>query len=99
VKTFVVRIAPVETGATDGQLRGVVDEISSGRRTPFRTTAELISLLSALNRVGGQPNATDRADRPEQATKATLRQTEGPAITLTQMTTRLQRCATDTNGW
>jgi hypothetical protein len=63
VKTFIVRIAPLETCAADGQLRGVLDEISSGRRTSFRSTGELIRLLSATNSV--EPELADPAGGPE----------------------------------
>ncbi|GAB3252259.1 hypothetical protein [Nocardioides dilutus] len=51
MKTYVVRLAelapapdraPPEPPAT---LRGVVDEVATGTRIPFRTTEELVALL------------------------------------------------------
>jgi hypothetical protein len=54
VRTYVVRLAdrapdpdpwPPSTPGTPGTLRGVVDEVATGARTPFRTTEELVALL------------------------------------------------------
>jgi hypothetical protein len=44
----------------------MLDEIRTRRRTPIRTTGDLIGLLSAANTLGGKPNPTDRVSRPEQ---------------------------------
>jgi hypothetical protein len=58
VKTYVVRLAEPPGPDHEGPwpVRGVVDEIATGRRTPFRDSAELIAVLD-----GSEPD--DRTER------------------------------------
>jgi hypothetical protein len=47
VRTYVVRVQDSRTTDGDpGALRGVADEIATGRRTAFTTGVELLELLS-----------------------------------------------------
>jgi len=50
MRTYVVRLAdpvppPPGPGAAEPMLRGVVDDVRTGERTPFRSTEELLSVL------------------------------------------------------
>ena len=52
MRTYVVRLAdladrPPDPAVAEPMLRGVVDDVRTGERTPFRSTEELMSLLAA----------------------------------------------------
>jgi hypothetical protein len=51
VKSFVVRLLDDGAGLVPGEtLRGVVDEVGTGRRDTFSSNAELVGLLAAALR-------------------------------------------------
>lgn len=52
MRTYVVRLAdlaapPPGRAMAEPMVRGVIDDVRTGERTPFRSTEELISLLTA----------------------------------------------------
>lgn len=52
MRTYVVRLAdlsapPPGSAPADPTLRGVVDDVRTGERMPFRSTEELVSLLGS----------------------------------------------------
>jgi hypothetical protein len=59
MRTFIVRVHEDTAAAMAplGVLRGVVDEVATGQRMPFRSADELISVLAAAVRPPGQQEA------------------------------------------
>ena len=57
MRTYVVRLAalsppPAEADAAEPALCGVVDDVQSGERTPFRSAEELLGVLRAAGAPG-----------------------------------------------
>ena len=60
MRTYVVRLAdlaapPPGRDRTEPMLRGVVDDVRTGERTPFRSTEELVSLLTSARPLVDRP--------------------------------------------
>lgn len=63
MKTYVVRVHEPEPGAKDtGRLRGVVDDVRTGRQATFTSAAELVRLLGSMAPCADGPAASDRSD-------------------------------------
>jgi hypothetical protein len=62
MRTFIVRFhEDTTTDAARGRMRGVVDEVATGRRVTFRSSEELLTALAAALGADVPP---DRPDRP-----------------------------------
>jgi hypothetical protein len=60
MRTYVVRLAdlsapPPGPPQAESTLRGVVDDVRTGERTPFRSTEELVSLLGSAGPLIDRP--------------------------------------------
>jgi hypothetical protein len=47
MRTFIVRFHEDTTDAATGRMRGVLDEVATGRRVTFRCSEELLTALAA----------------------------------------------------
>jgi hypothetical protein len=68
METFVVRVyrSRQDSGPDDDCLRGVVEEISTGRQATFHDAAELLSILHRQDAVGPHPRPFSRTAAPHQ---------------------------------
>lgn len=55
MRTYVVRIQDARTGDQPDALRGVADEIATGRQVTFTTGAQLLRLLTTAPRTTDEP--------------------------------------------
>jgi hypothetical protein len=57
MRTFIVRFhEDTASDAARGRMRGVVDEVATGRRVAFRSSEELLTALAAALRADGPPD-------------------------------------------
>jgi hypothetical protein len=62
MKTYVVRVHEPEPGGQDAdRLRGVVDEVRTGRRATFTSAAQLVGLLAGI-----APDADEPSSSPDE---------------------------------
>jgi len=65
MRTYIVRVQePFAAGDDAGQLRGVVDEVRTGRRATFTSAAQLVRLLAGLPDDLDKPSSAHDEDAP-----------------------------------
>ena len=61
VKTYIVRVhEPLAEGEDAGRLRGVVDEVRTGRQATFTSAEQLLRLLAGIPVDADEPSSTAR---------------------------------------
>lgn len=63
MRTYIVRVhEPIAVGEDVDRLRGVVDEVRTGRQATFTSAAQLVRLLADVPREIDEPSSTRDED-------------------------------------
>ena len=66
MRTYIVRVhEPSGEGGDAGRLRGVVDEVRTGRQATFTSAAQLVRLLVGIPCHADEPSSAHDATRPD----------------------------------